>query len=397
MAKRNKKISRCTKETLVKFIGGFIMLLLKKYKYRLGAVLATVVLMTSCRDGAPVTPTPNTSPGQNSPATEQSSQPTASQAKVEVKELSAGEIQSIKPNESGKLMVVMFHNFVESFTPKSGDNGDYTTTFTDFEKLLDTLYQADYRPISMDDFLKNNISVVAGKTPIIFTFDDGTSGQFNLLEENGKFITNPKSAVGIMEAFNKKNPDFGLKGVFYLNLGNDSTFNGKGTMSQRLQYLVDKGYEIGNHTLNHINLKETKDAAKIQKEIGGNQKAMHSFIKDYTLKTFSLPFGVPSKDLVAYVQKGEYEDIKYDNLAIMEVGWQPTFAPGNKNLKLMSVNRVRASGIKPVQADLEWWMKQLSKNDKYISDGNPNTITLPKAKEASMDMEKLKDKKLVSY
>jgi len=45
-----------------------------------------------------------------------------------------------------------------------------------------------------------------------------------------------------MEEFYEKHPDFGLKGTFYVNLGN-STFEGAGTLQQRLQYLVDKGFE----------------------------------------------------------------------------------------------------------------------------------------------------------
>jgi len=135
--------------------------------------------------------------------------------------------------------------FVESFTPKSYDKGEYTTTFSEFEKLLQDLYDRGYRLISMSDYLNNNISVPAGCIPIIFTFDDGTSGQFNLVEENGTLKVNKKSAVGIMEEFYEKHPDFGLKGTFYVNLGN-STFEGAGTLQQRLQYLVDKGFEIGN-------------------------------------------------------------------------------------------------------------------------------------------------------
>src|SRR5690242_10834499 len=38
----------------------------------------------------------------------------------------------IKPDESGKIMVVMFHNFVQTFKPTRYDDGEYTTTFADF-------------------------------------------------------------------------------------------------------------------------------------------------------------------------------------------------------------------------------------------------------------------------
>ena len=49
---------------------------------------------------------------------------------------------------------------------------------------------------------------------MVFTFDDGTSGQFNLVEENGELVANKKSAVGIIEEFNKTHPDFGVKRDF---------------------------------------------------------------------------------------------------------------------------------------------------------------------------------------
>ena len=82
--------------------------------------------------------------------------------------------EEVKPNEAGKIMIVMFHNFVETFTPTTYDNGEYTTTFEEFEKLLHELYEMDYRLISMNDYLNNNISVPAGCIPMVFTFDDGT-------------------------------------------------------------------------------------------------------------------------------------------------------------------------------------------------------------------------------
>lgn len=291
------------------------------------------------------------------------------------------DLQSVKPNEAGKIMVVMFHNFVESFTPKSYDKGEYTTTFSEFEKLLQDLYDRGYRLISMSDYLNNNISVPAGCIPIIFTFDDGTSGQFNLVEENGTLKVNKKSAVGIMEEFYEKHPDFGLKGTFYVNLGN-STFEGAGTLQQRLQYLVDKGFEIGNHTYTHINLKDTTSAQKIQEEIAKNQRTIAELIPGYKMTTFSLPYGLPSVEgLHSYVIKGSYEGVEYEHAAIMEVGWDPAHSPVSKDFNPLSTHRVRASGINPVDCDLAWWLKNLSREEQYISDGDPNTVTVPKKNE----------------
>ncbi|NLP14182.1 MAG: polysaccharide deacetylase family protein [Clostridium sp.] len=306
------------------------------------------------------------------------------------------DVQSVKPNEVGKIMVVMFHNFVEAFTPTKYDDGQYTTTFSEFEKLLQELYDKDYRLISMTDYLNNNIDVPAGCIPMIFTFDDGTPGQFNLVNESGTLKANKKSAVGIMEEFYEKHPDFGLEGTFYVNLGN-GTFEGEGTLEQRLKYLVDKGFEIGNHTYNHINLRDTTSAAEIQKQISLNQKTVSELIPGYKMTTFSLPYGLPSKELQSYVKKGSYEGVEYDNLAIMEVGWDPALSPVNKDFNSLSIHRVRSSGINPVDCDLAWWLRNLSRGEQYVSDGNPETITIPEGKLESVDQDRLQGKELITY
>jgi len=307
--------------------------------------------------------------------------------------LTPEEIEKIKPNEAGKIMVVMFHNFIEKY--EKGDK-DYTTTFSEFEKLLETLYEKGYRLINLSDYLNNRIDVPAGCIPMVFTFDDGTSGQFNLVEENGKLVANRKSAVGIMEEFAKKHPDFGLKGTFYVNLGL-KTFDGQGTLNERLQYLIDKGFEIGNHTKTHVKLPEVKSAEKIQEEIGGNQKIIEELIPGYKMISFSLPYGLPSEGLKNYVAEGEYEGIRYKHEAIMKVGANPAPSPISKDFEPLALPRVRASGIEPVDADLAWWLNKLTREQQYISDGNPDTITIPKEKETEIDDGKLNGKELVVY
>ncbi|MGI6777702.1 MAG: polysaccharide deacetylase family protein [Acetivibrionales bacterium] len=315
------------------------------------------------------------------------------EAAAEEKEISRINMEEVRPNEVGKIMVVMFHNFIEEY--KTGDK-EYTTTFQDFRELLQTLYDKDYRLINVGDYLNNDISVPAGCIPMIFTFDDGTSGQFNLVEENGKLVANPQSAVGIMEEFNKDHPDFGLKGTFYVNLGLN-TFEGEGTLGERMKYLTEKGFEIGNHTLTHIMLNQVKSAETIQKEIGGNQKKMYELIPGYKMVSFSLPYGLPSEELKQYVYKGEYEGVKYENLAVMEVGWDPALSPVSKDFNPLSTHRVRASGIEPVDADLAWWLERLSRDEQYVSDGNADTVAVPKAKEDQVDKGKLKGKELIVY
>lgn len=306
------------------------------------------------------------------------------------------DLEKVKPNEAGKVMVVMFHNFVETFTPTKSDPGEYTTTFEEFRKLLTVLYDKGYRLVSLNDFLDNKIDVPAGCVPMVFTFDDGSSGQFNLVEENGKLVVNKNSAVGIMEEFNKAHPDFGLKGTFYVNLGT-KTFEGKGEVGERLKYLIDKGFEIGNHTYTHVKLPEIKTAEKIQQEVGGNHKKMLELVPGYQMKTLSLPYGQASKELKHYVEKGEYEGVGYEYLAVVEVGAGPTLSTVHKKSTPLSMSRVRSTGMKQVQADLDWWLKNISRADEYVSDGNPDTVAVPKEKVSDVDQEKLKGRKLITY
>ena len=304
------------------------------------------------------------------------------------------DLNVVKPNEAGRIMVVMFHNFIEKY-----EKGDklYTTTFDEFEELLETLYSSDYRLISLNDYLSRDINIPAGCIPMVFTFDDGTSGQFSLVEENGVLKVNPRSAAGIIEEFNETHPDFGVNGTFFVNLGNN-TFTGAGTLEQRLDYLVKRGFEIGNHTYSHINLKtEGKNADIIQKEIGENQKKMYELIPGYSFTAFSLPYGAPSKELVQYVIKGEFEGTAYDNRAIMEVGWDPAQSPFSIKFEPFSTHRVRSSGIEPVDQDLAWWLENMKRSNEFVSDGDPNTVTVPQDYAGLVDKDSLGSRKLVVY
>ncbi len=304
------------------------------------------------------------------------------------------DLNVVKPNEAGRIMVVMFHNFIEKY--EKGDK-DFTTTFDAFEELLETLYESGYRLISLNDYINGNIDTPAGCIPMVFTFDDGTSGQFNLIEENGELKVNPRSAAGVIERFNKTHPDFGVKGTFYVNLGN-KTFSGAGTLEQRLEYLINMGFEVGNHTYSHINLKkDAKSAAIIQKELGGNQKKMYELVPGYTFTSFSLPYGAPSKELTQYVIKGEYEGVSYDNKAIMEVGAEPAQSPFNSKFNPSSTRRVRSTGIIPVDQDLAWWLDNMKRSNEFVSDGDPNTVSIPESYEKLIDKDRLGDRELVVY
>jgi len=307
--------------------------------------------------------------------------------------------ENFLPNESGDIPIVMFHRFIEAY--EENTEKDYTTTFAEFEALLQTLYDAGYRLISMKDFIDCNIRVPAGTMPMVFTFDDGTPGQFNLIEEGGSLKVNPKSAVGIMMAFNEKHPDFGLKGIFYVNMDiGDNTFEGAGTLRERFEILQSLGFELGSHTWGHVNYTkpENNSAGRIQESLGKNQEKADEVLPGLRFYSLALPYGsLPDKNLYPYLESGSYNGIEYKNETVMAVGADPSVPSISKKYNSLYVKRIRAQGRVPVNGDLTWWLPRMTSNRMFISDGDPTTIVVPEGKQDTIAVEKLNGKKLITY
>jgi peptidoglycan/xylan/chitin deacetylase (PgdA/CDA1 family) len=134
-------------------------------------------------------------------------------------------------------------------------------TYDEFREDLTWLWEHGFYIVSMDNMLHNEISAPPGKHPVVLTFDDTSSGQFRLLKDaKGAYTPDPNTAVGVMEDFFAKHPDFG-RGSFFALLPYNC-FHHKDeqtTCEERLTWLADHGYEIGNHTFEHQELKNVSD------------------------------------------------------------------------------------------------------------------------------------------
>lgn len=275
------------------------------------------------------------------------------------------DLELIRPNELGRVMVLMYHEV--------GQKEDtWARHYENFRKDMELLYNEGYRPVNLQDFLAGNIDIPAGNTPFILTFDDGTAGQFRLIEQDGQWVVDPDCAVGILMEMNRKYPDFKLAGTFYIYY--PVPFRQKDLIAQKLKMLVEMGFEIGNHTMGHENLKKISPEEGT-KAIARQVIATQEYLPGYRVSSLALPYGERPKD-DAHLASGEFEGITYENKAILLVGANPAPSPFDKRFDPLRLPRVRAD-----ETELNKWLEHFRKNpdDRYISDGDPGKITVPRS------------------
>ena len=279
--------------------------------------------------------------------------------------------QGLPPNELGRVMVLEYHKI-------DYPEQRWTRTPENFRHDLQTLYAQGFRLQSMTGLVEGKITVPRGTTPVVLTFDDSSPGQFRYIEKNGTFEIDPKSAVGILEAFIKEKPDFGRAATFYVLPGAsrpNKLFNQPEHETRKLQFLVKQGYEIGNHTLWHANLGKYQEST-VRNQVGEAQVWVQRHVPDYQLRTLALPHGVYPKDL-NWVTQGTAKGTTYHNEAILMVAGGATPSPFSRNFDPLHIPRIQA-----VESDMGYWLKYFEQHpdERFVSDGDTSTLTIPAGK-----------------
>lgn len=300
---------------------------------------------------------------------------------------------SFKPNEAGEVMILMYHNIGD-------EEAEWTRTPENFRKDLLTLYEKGYRPISLKDFVNNNIDIEAGMTPVIITFDDGNENNFRMIKnDKGEDIIDPNSAIGILESFRKEYPNFKSTATFFI-FGNNA-FRQPEFLEYKLSYLIENGYDIGNHTIDHRSMRKIDDKNLMQEAIAKQVTVINKVLPDYIVNTYALCYGERPKDkeLEKYLEKGNFDGTNYENIAILNVGWNPSQPPISIKFNPLSLPRIRASETKVDNVGIYSWIEYFEKNPekRYISDGVKEVITIPNNMEETINKEKLNNKELYIY
>lgn len=304
-------------------------------------------------------------------------------------------------NELGTIPIMMYHGIIDKKSEETdyvGGNVDkdgYNRTAEAFREDLEFYYQKGYRMIRLTDYIDGNIDVEYGKSPIVLTFDDGNENNLKVtgLDEKGNIIIDKNSAVGILESFKEKYPDYNVTATFFVNGG---LFNQPEYNDKILKWLVENGYDVGNHTENHLDIKKSS-SDKVNKEIVTVYEQLDNIIPEKYVNIIALPFGSPyskENENFKYVLNATYNDNTYQTKSALRVGWEPEVSPFNKNFDPTFLKRCRAYDNNGKDFDIEMVFKMLESR-KYISDGNIDSIVIPESQNTLLNKDI--DKNVITY
>jgi len=194
-----------------------------------------------------------------------------------------------EPDESGRIPILMYHHISEKL------DTIYNVPPDSFRKQLEQFYEAGFVLISLSSYYDDDFLVPAGRMPLILTFDDGHGNNFRFLDDGS---IDPDCAIGVIEEFGREHPDFGHTATIFFNAGEHVIpFRVRSTAAEKLNWMFDNDYEVGNHTTDHVNLKNC-DAYQVRRQVGLCQAALIKYAPrlEGEIRFFAYPYGATPQD-----------------------------------------------------------------------------------------------------
>lgn len=332
--------------------------------------------------------------------------PASPPAKPKHHQLTPAELKKYRPNELGYIPVLEYH----AITTDPAKEAQFVRLASDLRADLKWLYEHDFYVISMASFVRNQITAPPGRHPVVLTFDDSQSSQFLFVrDKHGTLVPDPNTAVGILEAFFTRHPAFGRGGFFAVLPDNcfavpDHEEQMK-YCDRKLKWLVDHGYEVGNHTLGHQDLLDVSDA-EFRRQIAGNILWLEKHAPKNLGTVIAMPYGNYPKKGVHDAQRKmmrdgfTYKGRKFKLEAALMVGSEPSVSPSSEIWDPIWIPRIQAAN-----AVLSVWFNEFEEGDVilFTSDGNPDTVTIPNPvprlirQEINPDLIRHRGKALIRY
>lgn len=167
-----------------------------------------------------------------------------------------------------KIPIIMYHHIRDYDNPDDKIGTNLSVSPTKFAETLDYIKNSGYTTITFKDLITEKLP----SKPIILTFDDGYQNFYdNAYPEIVK--RDMKAVVFVITGF----------------------INKSGYMTQdQIKTAANKGIEIGDHTINHIDLsKASYDKAEL--EISNSKKTLESILET-KIVSFCYPAGKYSAD-----------------------------------------------------------------------------------------------------
>lgn len=250
--------------------------------------------------------------------------------------------------------------------------------------------------VGVQSMIDGRFDVPAGKKPIILTFDDASMGQFGLQKApDGGWAVKPNTAVAVLEEYRAKYPEFAGPAFFgILSWNCFASDDDPSTCEERLNWLVDNGYEVGNHTWDHVDMTDVAD------EFFTNSIAsMIDWINERIPEgpgnlshVVVMPFGAfPDPDLHpdqrAWLAEGFWYQGEPVNLhLVFAVSGGPAISPFSQLYDPMETYRIAS-----FPDILGSWQEAMTSGESqvFVSDGDPEVVTVPASMEQYVNVDAL--------
>ena len=187
-----------------------------------------------------------------------------------------------------------------------------------------------------------------------------------------------------MLEFARKHPGFVPAGTFYVNR---EPFGGVQESAELMRWLVRNGFELGNHTHDHLPLNGLSDD-DVQRQLVTGADLIQRAMPGYDIETMALPLGaMPKRDKLAV--RGAWRGKRYGPYAVLLVGANPCASPFSRAFDPRAVPRIRTShagwnGERDFA--FSYWMRELERNPKarFVSDGDPKVVSVRAGSEADL-------------
>lgn len=237
-----------------------------------------------------------------------------------------------------------------------------------FASRLGILYENGYYLVNLSDVIERKLDEVvpAGRRPLILTFDDCSYTHLSFVKRgDGNIYVDPNTAVGILQQFSQKYPDFGYAGAFFIDFDNPP-FGNTETASIKIQYLVRQGFELGAHSISGRNFSEFT-LEEIQDEMA-QSKIFLEALSERPVLYFAVPGGfLPEEVNPLDILSFDYKDnVNIEFVAFLKI--TNSVNPSPNDPEFLSEGLLKRWELKYD----EEFSRFLAYRKTYVSDGIPD-------------------------